>query len=350
MYNLVMKLIKKIISLLLVICLCGCSGKSESSVRSLYSYTIYPIGYLLNKIGGNRINTTTVQSSTVVQNSTLNEDYELNLNNSLYLYYINGLEPYMSVFANKIKDTGVELVDLSGSSIYAFKRFTPTNTNGVINFVESNYYDGEAFDTIDIYNDDLFIWLDPIGMLSMAKEIYNHLSSNYAEASAYFETNYKALEADLITLDAAYQNLASRLQKENKAIKFVSMTPSFGSWQKAYGIEVYPICLSKYGALPTESQLKVIKDRIVADGVKYIAYEPNMTSDMTNLFMTLETDLGLKRVNLSNLSSLTVTQQADSKDYLTIMYDNLAVLENIATDEETEFSEVEDLESIEVVE
>ena len=329
----------------------GCSSSgANNSVRSFYSYTIYPVGYLLNKIGGNRISPVSIQTSTIVQNATVNDNYKEILNSSVFFYYIKGLEPYMGLYEEDVEESGCGLVDLSKSSIYAFKRFTPVNTNGVINFIESEYYDGEPFEYIDAYADDLFIWLDPIGMLSMAKDIYSHLSSNYAEAASYFETNYDALEADLITLDAAYQNLASRLQKENKTIKFVSMTPSFGSWQKAYGIEVYPVCLSKYGALPTDSQLQIIKDRIVADGVKYIAYEPNMTSDMTNLFMTLETDLGLKRVNLSNLSSLTVTQQADSKDYLTIMYDNLAVLENIATDEEIETAEIDDQESIEDVE
>ena len=69
----------------------------------------------------------------------------------------------------------------------------------------------------------------------------------------------------------------------------------------------------------------------MADGVEYIAYEPNMSEDMLELFSQLEKDLNLKRVNLSNISSLTVTQKTDNKDYLTLMYENLAVLESIAS-------------------
>lgn len=344
-----MKFIKKILCILLVLTLFGCSKTdSENNIRSYYAYSIYPVGYLLNRIGGNRITSISIQNSSIVQNATTVENYETILKNSLYFYHIGSLEPYLDVYRKEVEQSGAKVVDLSSSSIYAFKRYTPISSNGTINFIESDYYDGDAFNNIDTYADDLFVWLDPIGMLSMAKELCNHLSSNYAEAASYFQGNFESVENDLIALDAAYHNLSTNLQKQNKTIKFVSMTPSFGSWQKAYGIEVYPVCLSKYGALPTESQLQIIKNRIVQDGVKYIAYEPNMSTDMMNLFMSLETELGLKRVNLSNISSLTVTQQTDNKDYLTLMYENLSVLENIAsnaidepieTQETTEVSE-----------
>lgn len=325
-----MKVIKKVICLLLIVLLSACSG-SGNIIRSYHTYTIYPIGYLLNRIGGNRISYTSIQNSNIVQNANLVDNYEEILNDSIYFYYINGLEPYIDIYDEEINNSGVNRIDLSSNSIYDFKRYTPINVGGNINYVESDYYEGSVFEYADAYNDDYFIWLDPIGMLSMAKSIYNNLSSNYAEAADYFKKNYENLENDLISLDAAYQNLATTLQKEGRTIKFVSMTPSFGSWQKAYGFEVYPICLSRYGALPTESQLQIIKDKIKADGVQYIAYEPNLSTDMLGLFLSLETELGLKRVNLSNISSLTVTQQTDNKDYLTLMYENLSVLENIAT-------------------
>ena len=82
----------------------------------------------------------------------------------------------------------------------------------------------------------------------------------------------------------------------------------------------------------SDEELEIIKKRIIDDEVKYIAYEPNMTEDMLNLFNQLETELGLTRVNLNNVSSLTVSQSANNKDYLSLMYENLNVLENMATD------------------
>ena len=109
------------------------------------------------------------------------------------------------------------------------------------------------------------------------------------------------------------------------------MTGSFGCWQKDFNIQVYPVCLSKYGALPSKAQLEVIKNKIIVDGVKYIAYEPNMSDEMVELFGQLEEELGLKRVTLYNISSLTSSQIESGKDYMSLMYENLSILENMAT-------------------
>ena len=58
-----------------------------------------------------------------------------------------------------------------------------------------------------------------------------------------------------------------------------------------------------------------------------------MSEKMLDLFSNLEKELNLKRVNLSNISSLTTTQRTDNKDYLTLMYENLAVLNSIVSSE-----------------
>jgi ABC-type Zn uptake system ZnuABC Zn-binding protein ZnuA len=90
--------------------------------------------------------------------------------------------------------------------------------------------------------------------------------------------------------------------------------------------------ISKYGVLPNEKQLELIKSRILADGVKYIVYEPNMPQDMVELFNELEEELSLTRVELSNLSSLTDLEISEGKDYLSLMYENLSVLDTMKTD------------------
>ena len=112
------------------------------------------------------------------------------------------------------------------------------------------------------------------------------------------------------------------------------MTSSFGNWQKTYGIQVYPVILSKYGALPNNEQLECIKQRIIADSVQYIVYEPNMSDDMVELFNQLQEELNLTRVELSNLSSLTESQKGSGKDYVSIMYENLQTLESMAISNE----------------
>ena len=324
-----MKYLKKAILLVLILLI----TTSCTTIKHYVSYTIYPIGFLLNRIGGDRISTMSVQENTIVELANAKDNFNEIVNDSLFLFHISGLEPYYELHEEEIKDSKVKTIDLSElNAIYKFQRYSVVYTNDGESYIESPYYDSPLFDEIDTYDLDLFLWLDPIGMLSMAKDVYDVLSSNYSEQASYFKENYDKLSDELIVLDASYHQLSNELKKENKSIKFVSMTPSFGSWQKSYGFNVYPICLSKYGILPTDEQLEVIKERIVKDNVKYIAFEPNMSEDMKTLFDKLENELGLQRINLSNISSLDDTSLSDGKDYLTLMYENLMVLQNIAVD------------------
>ena len=324
-----MKFLRKIVLLLMILMLMGCG-----SVKHYTAYTIYPIGYLLNRIGGNRIEPISIQNNVIVQISNIIDNYKEVLADSSVLFHVGNLEPYMKIYENQIKELDIDLSagDLSIlNCLYEYKRYTPVVVDGKVSYVEGPYYEGDVFNEIDTYDLDPFIWLSPSGMYCMAKDVYDYLSSNYVEQSAYFKDNYKTLADELIALDASYQALATRLIKENKTIKFVAMSGSFGCWQKDFGFQVYPVCLSRYGAMPSQAQLDIIKNKIIADGVNYIAYEPNMSDEMLALFNKLEEELNLKRVTLYNISSLTNPQVESGKDYLSLMYENLSILENMAT-------------------
>ena len=325
-----MKTFRKILTVIITMFLISAC----SNVKHYTSYTIYPIGYLLSRIGGNRIETVSIQNRALVQIANLADNYQEILEDSSVLFHIGGLEPYMDLYDDQIKEMGIDLAagDLSIlNCLYEYKRYTPVVVDGKVSFIEGPYYDDKVFAEMDMYDLDPFIWLSPSGMYCMAKDVYDYLSNNYVEQSAYFKENYQQVADELIALDAAYQTLASRLVKENKTIKFVSMTGSFGCWQKDFGFQVYPVCLSKYGALPNNEQLEVIKNRIRSDDVKFIAYEPNLPPEMQELCTLLEEELGLKRITLRNISSLNNSEIESGKDYLSLMYENLSVLESIAS-------------------
>ena len=302
-------------------------------VRSGIAYTIYPIGYLIDRLAGSTVSTYSVQDETeLIQRATLKSDALDYLNRCEAFFHIGTLEPYLSVYGKKIEESGCEDQDLSAlNAIYQFKRYTQVISDGNVSYIEGPYYRGSEFDLIDTDTLDLCLWNDPIAMLSMSKSIFAWLKRAYPEDTEKFNENLEKLETDLINLDAQYQALATGLVTNNQEIRFVSMTASFGNWQKTYGFQVYPVVLSKYGVLPNEQQLESIKARILADGVKYIVYEPNMTEDMIALFDELESELGLTRVELSNLSSLTKAEADAGKDYLSVMYENLNVLETMKT-------------------
>lgn len=317
---------KKILSIILLVTmslsLSGCSSK-----QSKICTTAYPIQYLVNKIGGERVTSCNISTNEIIQRATIVEDYEEVMDGAMALIHIGDLEPYYELYANDFKTMEMDILDLSlYASIYDFKRYTYVKSNNQEVVVEMNYYDNKSFDIVDMYSKDPILWIDPIAMTSMAKYIRNYLIEKMPESESYFNSNYTKLEAELALLDAEFQTL----RNEGKQVKIVTMTPSFGNWQKPFGVQVYPVILSKYGTLPNSLQLEAIKERIVADGVKYIAKENNMTEDMEALYNELVADLNLKEVSLHNLSTLTQTNIDSNQDYIKIMYDNLAALESIS--------------------
>ncbi|MCR4951710.1 MAG: metal ABC transporter substrate-binding protein [Solobacterium sp.] len=318
---------------ILTVCLCACLLSGCSAIKRGIVYTVYPIGYLISRLAGNTVSTASLQGEHVmVQRAQIVDNYMELLENSEVFFHIGSLEPYLTVYGEDIRSSGISQTDLSTlNAVYAFKRYTQVITDGEVNFVEGPYYRGEEFDTIDTDPLDLYLWNDPIAMLSMAKNISGWLTRSYPEDSDKFSENLKRLETDLINLDAQYQALSTNLVNNNQEIRFVSMSASFGNWQKTYGFQVYPVMLSKYGVLPDAAQLAAIKARILQDGVRYIVYEPNMTQDMIDLFNQLQEELSLTRVELCNLSSLTEAEEDAGKDYLSLMYENLSVLETMKT-------------------
>lgn len=312
-----------------LISLCVCIFLVSSGCSSNYakiSTTVYPIQYIVERIAGENIDVVNISENELIQTAGVKEDYEKSLKKSDALLYISELEPYFDVYRENIRTSEVDMINLAGKMVlYQFQRYSKTYIDGKNVVVGSAYYDSDLFKDVDVYKNDPYIWMDPISMISVSEIVRDYLIEQYPESRKTFEENFKTLEYDLTLLDVEYQELKT----VEKPIAFVSMSPSFGVWQKSYGVKVYPVCLSKYGAIPSVEQLEVIKERIINDGVTYIAHEQNLSAEMEALFVQLEEELGLTRIELSNISSLSKAEKKMNKDYLTIMYENLIALEEM---------------------
>ncbi len=310
-----------IILVLLVSALSGCNTS-----KPIICTTVYPVEYLVKRIGGDFVDVCSLSSGPIIQRATIRSDYQNLIDKATVVMTMGQLEPYLQIYLADIRKSRVDIVDLASTSvIYEFKRYTTAYVAGSEVTLESKYYEGMAFDRVDVYGKDPILWIDPIATTSMAKSIRDWLIANYPEEKKLFEDNYLTLTSELARLDAEFQSLKTR----KLSMKFVSITPSFGNWQKAYGVSVYPVILSRYGVIPSDEQMQIIKQRIIADGVQYIAFEPNLSEDLRELYNQLRDELNLTQINLHNLHTLTQNDIDGNKDYMTIMFENLSLLESI---------------------
>lgn len=325
MYNKNGDEMKKIWTFLVFTCLVASLSGCRVQLSKVCG-TNYPVVYLIERIGGDYVEACNLSENELIQVADIRKTYKQDIEDADVVFMINGLEPYYPVYQDEFEKSSTKLVDLSHTSaVYQFQRYTSSRIDGQEVVVEGKYYDDASFNKVDQYEKDLILWIDPISMMSMASDIADTLSKLYPENAKDFENRYKELEIELAKLDAEFQNLG----KENKNIRFVSMTPSFGNWQKSYGFDVYPVILSKYGALPTAKQKKAIIKRIKDDKVKYIAKEENLTDEMKELYDEIKKECNLTEITLYNLSSISEKDVSNNKNYMSLMYENLAQLEGM---------------------
>ena len=314
---------KKRIILFLVIAMLSCCLGGCSNQRATVTTTIYPVKYIVEQLAGDRVDVEYISTDDFIQRAEMVPNYKSILERTTLFIHIGELEPYMDIYENDIMDYDFQIINLANlSAVNKFKRYTTGSVNGVTVTTESEYYNTDLFDMVDTYDKDPFIWLDPIAMASMASTIKDWLQSYYPEDALIFENNFKNLQASLVRMDAEYQSL------KTLNVKLVTVGCTFGNWQKPYYVQLYPLVMSKYGVLPTEQQLEVIKQAIIDNDVKYIVKDETLPEDMLQLYEQVKEELSLTEISLSSISKLSATDIEKNKDYITIMYDNLITLED----------------------
>lgn len=312
---------KSAILIILVLLISACSPQ-----RPLVCVSVYPMEYLVRRIGGNLVDVCQLSEGDFILTAQFNESALEVLEYADLIMYFGQLEPYFDIYRDDIFSSRAARMDiLSITPSLPFKRFERVTVGGNRLWVQSRYYESVAFDLVDVYQQDPYVWLDPINMLSIAKALRNFFLEKNPENEALFNENFNQLQNDLVLLDAQFQ----LLKNETENIKFVSISPSFGHWQKAYNIQVFPVVLSRYGVIPNATQLNIIKESIIQNGVRYIAYEANLTSEYRDLFNYLVEELDLIVINLSNLTTLSESDKENNRDYFSIMLENLRLLESI---------------------
>ncbi len=312
------KLLVILIMAFLTVNLSGCVNE-----KATITTTVYAVKYLVEQIAGDKVNVEYISTEEYIQNAKLVKNYDEILSRTTLFLYINELEPYLDVYHDLLYKYDCEVIDLANlSATYEFKRYTRVTIDNVLTYIETDYYEDESFEYVDLYTKDPFIWLDPIAMSSMASTIKDWLKTYYPEDTLTFENNFKELQNTFVRMDAEYQTL-----KEIDNVKFVTVTPCFGNWQKLYGVQVYPLVISKYGVLPTAEQLEIIKNEIKENEVKYIIYDDTLPEMYLELYNQIKDELKLEVIELSSLSILSIDDIEKNKDYITIMYENLTALE-----------------------
>lgn len=324
---------KRLASLLILfmtlsLLLAGCGGsngkvtKTSDSTLTVYT-TVYPLQYFAERVGGEF-----VQAETIYPPGADEHTFEpsqkdiIKLAEADLLVYIGlGLEGFAERSEQILKNEDVvllaagEQIDFEKGESAQDHRDEGHEEHAHDEHVEGDDYDGHH-DHGDI---DPHMWLDPIYSKQLAETIKDELIKQMPDNKEAFEENFESLIEELDGLDQSFKNLVDNVNNK----QFIVSHAAYGYWENRYGLEQISVSGISSSSEPSQKQLANIIKIAENHNLKYIFFEQNINSKLTEI---IQDAINGEALTLHNLSVLTDEDLKDGRDYFSIMEDNLQAL------------------------
>ncbi|MUV39147.1 High-affinity zinc uptake system protein ZnuA [Lentibacillus sp. JNUCC-1] len=298
-----------LLSCLVLIATACSTNDAEGKQAHLTIYTsIYPIQYAVERIGAGHIVAKTIYPPGVDAHTYEPSAKDMTdiADSDAFIYLGMGMESFAETAAGALtsNEDSPMLVEI-GQHHELFAE---------------GHHDHHEHDGHDHGDHDPHIWFDPIRMTNMAdivKEALIELDPAHADE---FKTNFKSLKNDLEDLDQDFQHTL----QNNPKRQIVVSHAAYGYWEERYGIEQIPVSGLSSSEEPSQKQLVSIIEQAKAYDVKYMIFEQNTSNRVAEI---IQENIGAEALVIHNLSVLTENDIDNGRDYLSIMKDNLQVLD-----------------------
>ncbi len=263
--------------------------------------TTYPLTYLTEKIGGNRVVVNQVVKPGIEAHDfePAPSDIRAITNSTLFIYNHPAFESWALNAATAARNDGAE-------------RIVVVQT---INLESSD----EDHDEDHGHDDDAHVWLNPLKALEQSERILSALIEVDPESSRDYTRNAAALSVELRALD----DLISRELANCNLGSVVVSHLAFGHIAERYGFEQIGLAGLSPEFESGPSQIAQVIDRIDALGIKHILREP-IVSD--RLAESVAAETGATLLTLHPLEVRTSAEASEGLDYIDIMKSNAATL------------------------
>ncbi len=167
---------------------------------------------------------------------------------------------------------------------------------------------------------DPHFWVSPARMLLVNDVLLEKLLERYPEHATQITANHETIEANLTALSAAYQ---AAIDAGSKFM--MTSTNLYGYLTADYGIETISISPGYHEETEqfTAQHKQEIVDDAILHGVRYIIYEKNASSPLSEAVIASLNEAGLSYVVGKLDFNIMDTVPEDGSTYLQIMYLNL---------------------------
>ncbi len=297
---------------LLMLSLAGCGqagddGKQFTDKDKISIVTtIYPVYDFASNIAGDKAEIINlVPTGVEPHNFELSpKDMQLIEEADLFIYNGAGMENFVDKTLNAIQNENLVIVECAKD----------------ITLLESNHSHHE--DEHEEEHDgkvDPHTWLSVQNAIVAIEYMKDALITLDKENAQYYEDNYAAYKEELVELDSLYQEELKDLPRDTIVVNH----EAFGYLCEAYGIHQVGIEGLSADSEPDSARMKEIVDFCNEEDIRIILFEELVSPKVAQ---TVASEIGAETMVLNPIGGLTAEQEANGKNYIELMKDNLEVL------------------------
>ncbi len=278
----------------------GCTGADSGKSGKLEAVaTFYPLEYLVQRIGGERVHVVSLVSPGTEPHEwePTPRDVDKIRKSKLFVYHGAGLDPWAEKAAGDSTKDGPQIVRATeGLSIHT----GPAEEGGGT-------------------EQDPHVWLDPQLYALQADLVAQGLAKADPEGATTYQANLAVLKKDLISLQADMKAGLSTCARD----PFVTSHSAFSYLASRFGLTQVSVTGISPEQEPSPARLEQIIKEIRQEGATHIYFETLISPELSD---TIAREAGIKTLVLNPVEGLTKEDVAAKKDYLSVMRDNLASL------------------------
>ena len=310
-----------LVLLLLTLVITACSNnevnEKKDTEKIVINTTLYPLQYVIENIAKDNVTVDTIYPPGVDAHTYEPTSKEITslASGDAFIYLGAGMEGFAETAAVALESQDVALIEV-GKNKDLFAKIDEHDEHDHEGHDEHEH-EGHDHDHGGI---DPHIWLDPIKMGDIGEIILPELIKLKPELETEFTNNLTAFKEDMVELDNSFKT--TLLEKEHKDILVTHA--AYGYWERNYGIKQLSINGLSTSDEPSQKQLAEITRLAKELNIKYVIFEQG---DSNRTAEIIEEHIGAKKLKLHNLEVLTEADIKNESDYLSLMKDNLEVLD-----------------------
>lgn len=293
----------------------GCAQKemkTKDDVDLKVFTTIYPIQFIVEEIGGDRIDVESIYPPGVDAHTyepTTKEMIEIATGDA-FIYFGPTMEGFVESAADTLEDEAVTLLSLEQyDELYMTPQADSSNSKEDIETALSDH------------DRNPHVWIDPLRMISIAEIITEKLIEIAPEQKQIFEQNKENVIVQLQKLDDTFQETMAG--KEEKYL--IVPHAAYDYWEDRYEIEQIAISGLSSSDEPSQKYLAEIIETAERYEIDYLFYEQNTPDKLIEI---VKDELNAETYTIHNLAVLTEEDIENGENYLTLMEQNIEVLAN----------------------